>query len=255
MSMTEKLAYIKKLRHLTTEEIARHSGVPVGTLNKIFSGQTRHPTAEPMARLAQSLRVPIRYLLDDALPLECYISLNGSDGPILLSDEEIRLLMRLRELEPRSRRAMGIMAELLGTPAPCLAGGIATRHLFCFLAAGSEAENPAWGVLRPRPVLIPEPDAAAREADFAVLLPDGSLEPLYSAGAVLLCRRERTLPRQGYALFLLNGAPLLRRLYRRSGASKLVAPNVDFKAIPVGDGDCLEYIGTIIGQAKHCRWE
>ena len=122
MSMTEKLAYIKKLRHLTTEEIARHSGVPVGTLNKIFSGQTRHPAAEPMARLAQSLRVPIRYLLDDALPLECYISLNGSDGPILLSDEEIRLLMRLRELEPRSRRAMGIMAELLGAPAPCRAG-------------------------------------------------------------------------------------------------------------------------------------
>lgn len=64
MSMTEKLAYIKKLRRLTTEEIARHSGVPVGTLNKIFSGQTRHPAAEPMARLAQSLRVPIRYLLD-----------------------------------------------------------------------------------------------------------------------------------------------------------------------------------------------
>ena len=37
MSMTEKLAYIKKLRHLTTEEIAQQSGVPLGTLNKIFS--------------------------------------------------------------------------------------------------------------------------------------------------------------------------------------------------------------------------
>ena len=35
MSMTEKLAYIKKLRHLTTEEIAQQSGVPLGTLNKI----------------------------------------------------------------------------------------------------------------------------------------------------------------------------------------------------------------------------
>lgn len=30
MSMTEKLAYIKKLRHLTTEEIAQQSGVPLG---------------------------------------------------------------------------------------------------------------------------------------------------------------------------------------------------------------------------------
>ena len=30
MSMTEKLAYIKKLRHLTTEEIAQQSGVRWG---------------------------------------------------------------------------------------------------------------------------------------------------------------------------------------------------------------------------------
>ena len=254
MSMTEKLAYIKKLRHLTTEEIARRSGVPVGTLNKIFSGQTRHPAAEPMARLAQCLRVPIRYLLDDTLPLDCYISLHGDEGPILLSAEEIRLLMQLRELEPCCRRAVGAMAELLGAPAPRLAGGLPARRLFCFLAA-EEEDGPAWGALRPRPVLISETDATVREADFAVLLPDGSLEPLYSAGAVLLCRRERTLPRQRYALFLLNGIPCLRRLHHRQGSAKLVAPNVDFKAIPVQEGDCLEYVGTITGQAKNCRWE
>ena len=126
--------------------------------------------------------------------------------------------------------------------------------LFCFLAA-EEEDGPAWGALRPRPVLISETDATVREADFAVLLPDGSLEPLYSAGAVLLCRRERTLPRQKYALFLLNGIPCLRRLHHRQGSAKLVAPNVDFKAIPVQEGDCLEYVGTITGQAKNCRWE
>ena len=49
MSMTEKLAYIKKLRHLTTEEIAQQSGVPLGTLNKIFSGQTKNPAVGPVA--------------------------------------------------------------------------------------------------------------------------------------------------------------------------------------------------------------
>lgn len=48
MSMTEKLAYIKKLRHLTTEEIAQQSGVPLGTLNKIFSGQTKNPAVGPV---------------------------------------------------------------------------------------------------------------------------------------------------------------------------------------------------------------
>lgn len=51
MSMTEKLAYIKKLRHLTTEEIAQQSGVPLGTLNKIFSGQTKNPAVGPVDKI------------------------------------------------------------------------------------------------------------------------------------------------------------------------------------------------------------
>ena len=70
MSMTEKLAYIKKLRHLTTEEIAQQSGVPLGTLNKIFSGQTKNPAVGPVDKITQVLRIPIHYRLDDELPIE-----------------------------------------------------------------------------------------------------------------------------------------------------------------------------------------
>lgn len=70
MSMTEKLAYIKKLRHLTTEEIAQQSGVPLGTLNKIFSGQTKNPAVGPVDKITQVLRIPIHYLLDDELPID-----------------------------------------------------------------------------------------------------------------------------------------------------------------------------------------
>ena len=64
MSMTEKLAYIKKLRHLTTEEIAQQSGVPLGTLNKIFSGQTKNPAVGPVDKIhsgpAHSHTLPFR---------------------------------------------------------------------------------------------------------------------------------------------------------------------------------------------------
>lgn len=58
MSMTEKLAYIKKLRHLTTEEIAQQSGVPLGTLNKIFSGQTKNPAVGLWTRSLRSCAFP-----------------------------------------------------------------------------------------------------------------------------------------------------------------------------------------------------
>lgn len=85
MSMTEKLAYIKKLRHLTTEEIAQQSGVPLGTLNKIFSGQTKNPAVGPVDKITQVLRIPIHYLLDDELPIEYHVSTSTDDGILLLS--------------------------------------------------------------------------------------------------------------------------------------------------------------------------
>ncbi len=68
----------------------------------------------------------------------------------------------------------------------------------------------------------PETDAAAREADFAVLLTNGSMEPLYSAGTILLCKREHA-SRQEYGLFLLNQEAFIRRLYYKRGITKLVA--------------------------------
>ena len=98
--MVEKLAYVKKLRHLTSEDISRLSGVPLGTLNKILSGQTKNPAIGPMDRITRVLRVPIRYLLDDELPPECCVTANSQDGVVLLSPEELRLLLALRRLEP-----------------------------------------------------------------------------------------------------------------------------------------------------------
>ena len=250
MSMTEKLAYIKKLRGLTTGEIARRSGIPVGTLNKIFSGQTRRPAVESMDRLAQVLRVPVHYLLDDELPPERCLSAAAEDALVLLSEGELRFLMEYRSLEAGDRREIEAMARLLRAPGLRLAGGVPVKRTFCCVPPPPGGGGPPCPL---RPILIPETDPAVREADFAVLLPDGSMEPLYPAGAVLLCRREGA-PRQDYGLFLLNRQALVRRFCRRRGRSKLVAPNVDFKDITVREEDSLEYLGRVAGCARGWRW-
>jgi Uma2 family endonuclease len=51
----ELLKRLKKLQKLTNEELARKSGVPVGTLNKIFSGATESPRHETMIAIAEAL--------------------------------------------------------------------------------------------------------------------------------------------------------------------------------------------------------
>ena len=254
MSMTEKLAYIKKLRHLTTEEIAQQSGVPLGTLNKIFSGQTKNPAVGPVDKITQVLRIPIHYLLDDELPIEYHVSTSTDDGILLLSSEEIQFLMKYRDLEPHSKRAVDTMTELLNMPPGRLAGNLPVKRTFCYVTAPPGDSNPLGDSFFLRPVLIPETDAAAREADFAVLLTNGSMEPLYSAGTILLCKREHA-SRQEYGLFLLNQEAFIRRLYYKRGITKLVAPNLNFKDIIIHENDSLKCIGTITRIAHGCRWE
>ena len=244
--MVEKLAYLKKLRHLTSEDISRLSGVPLGTLNKILSGQTKNPAVGPMDRITRVLRVPMRYLLDDELPPECWVTANSQDGVVLLSPEELRLLLELRRLEPRRRRVAGVMLALLSAASVKSIGTVAVKRTFCYSCGA--------GSLPLRTILIPEVDAAAREADFAVLLSDASMEPLYSSGAVLLCA-QRTPTDQEYGVYLLNQELLLRRLCRRRGLTRLLAPSLAFPDLQVGPEDKLECLGAITGQARGCRWE
>lgn len=51
----ELLKKIKKLQKLTNEQLSQKSGVPVGTLNKIFSGATKSPKHDTMEAIAGAL--------------------------------------------------------------------------------------------------------------------------------------------------------------------------------------------------------
>ena len=51
----EKIAEYKKKLGITTEELSRRSGVPLGTLNKILSGATKDPKLETLKAMARVL--------------------------------------------------------------------------------------------------------------------------------------------------------------------------------------------------------
>ena len=48
----DKIAEYKRKLNMTTEELSRESGVPVGTLNKILSGATKDPKLETLKAIA-----------------------------------------------------------------------------------------------------------------------------------------------------------------------------------------------------------
>ena len=51
----EKINEYKKKLGMTTEELSKRSGVPIGTLNKILSGATRDPKLETLKAIARVL--------------------------------------------------------------------------------------------------------------------------------------------------------------------------------------------------------
>ena len=70
MKLSEKLARLKARRGLTTDALARRSGVPKGTINKLLNGETRNPTVGTLSALAAALECPLSELTGapDAIP-------------------------------------------------------------------------------------------------------------------------------------------------------------------------------------------
>lgn len=60
----------KERANWTTEELSRRSGVPVGTINKILSGETSSPRYDTMEALDSAFREEEALMLRESLPYE-----------------------------------------------------------------------------------------------------------------------------------------------------------------------------------------
>lgn len=60
----EYIKIAKKDRGLTNEELSKLSGVPLGTLNKILSGQTPDPQFETVKAICRALNISLAALDD-----------------------------------------------------------------------------------------------------------------------------------------------------------------------------------------------
>lgn len=70
MPLLDKLIYQKNKLNLKSEDIASQADVPIGTLNKILTGETKNPTAKTISKIARVLGVSTEYLLNDSIPIE-----------------------------------------------------------------------------------------------------------------------------------------------------------------------------------------
>ena len=106
----EKINEYKKKLGITTDELSRSSGVPVGTLNKILSGATKDPKLETLKAIARVLGLTLNDFDDVPHPSTLAAHLNGNDD---LTEEEIDNICAYVEFVKNRRNKKQELAERL----------------------------------------------------------------------------------------------------------------------------------------------
>lgn len=116
----EKLNRLKKDSGMTIEQIAIASGVPKGTLNKLFAGQTKDPQLSTVSAVVHCMG----YTLDD-------ISDDTVRGKTTLTPAQSALLSSFDQLnEEGQQKAVDYVDDLVltGRYKKCAALGLGTKE-------------------------------------------------------------------------------------------------------------------------------
>jgi toxin-antitoxin system, antitoxin component, xre family len=96
----EKINEYKKKLGITTDELSRLSGVPVGTLNKILSGATKDPKLETLKAIARVLGLTLNDFDDTPHASTIAAHFDGKD----FTEEEIEDIRAYAEFVKNRRK-------------------------------------------------------------------------------------------------------------------------------------------------------
>ena len=254
--MVEKLIYLKKRDRMTTRELSRKSGIPIGTLNKILCGETKRPSLSSVERLAVAFDVAVRYLMDDDVPVECAESavtaLAEKYDFYAISERERLLVERFRCCTSREKevveRLAGQLQQVRG-----MGEKAGSRRLPVYLAAAAGGQGVAIGAALVEEMLIQD-DNISRQSDFVVQVMGDAMAPLYCKGDLLGVRQGEAKHNQ-IGAFLLNGEGFVRRYFHSKGVTKLISINRKVPIIQVKDGDDLCCMGVVVGIVRRASGE
>ena len=220
MNIREKLIFLKKQRAMTTSELSKRSGIPVGTLNKILSGETRRVSLESMMKIAGAFQIPVQALTEGPFSPRLQED-ERVDEKFFLSAEEQAFIGELRKCPPAIRaslmrtvfsiskfyRRQQSYGEILLLP--------------CLTVSREKAQTEFCE-------LLVKADERALQADFAVKIQDSSLTPVYYPGQVLAVKQKNI--REGFlGAFLYQGELLIRKQRKREGMRYLSGLNLLLK--------------------------
>ena len=220
---------MKKNRGLTTDEIAEKSGIPRGTLNKIFAGQTKDPQLNTVTKLVHCMG----YALDDLEDLH-----PTAPQPPHYADlhQRYRAIVDAASAEAYEQQ----LAEEQSTATQ----DIPPLDIMPFRLSAQPASAGHGIDLGPENFhnIYVRKGCLPRGARFGVPVAGNSMEPRYHDGDILIVDGQ-PVDQGEIGVFTLNGDGYVKRL----GNGELISLNPDYEPIAIDDDDYFKHNGRVIG--------
>ncbi len=261
----ERIKQLKKERNITTEQLARDSGVPVGTLSKILSGVADSVKLSNIASVCSALGVSLDYLVFGIPENKHNYTLNPDEMDFIEDFRSLDVYGRdfikaaLKMEISRAANGSGTVPEIpknqlrlkLNVPTqPAAYTGDALRQerrriplfdLPVSAGTGEYLDSAESDVT----VRIPA-GAVSDRADYAIRISGHSMEPKFRDGDVLLVEKTETVDVGDLCIYTLNDCGY----FKVFGGDCLISLNPEFGKIMLKDFDTAVCCGRVLGKLK-----
>lgn len=240
----EVIEKLKKQQGLTNEDLARLSGVPKGTIDKITAGTTKDPKLETVKAIARALGCtindfddfrPVRSLSTDEWEhIKKYRTLDtyGQDTVSAVLDCEFRRCTEQKRAQAaEDRRQVEVAVAAMENKI------IPFRRSVQSVSAGTGT------YLGPEEfsTIFVEDNCLTRRASFGVPVKGDSMEPIYHDGDTLIVENVEEVAVGEIGVFTIDGNGYVKKL----GDGELLSLNSTYAPIPMND--TIRCNGKVIG--------
>ncbi|MBO4423818.1 MAG: helix-turn-helix domain-containing protein [Clostridia bacterium] len=230
MEWYDRVKELKKQNHVNTQQLSDISGVPLGTLNKLLSGQTGKPKLDTLEKIASALGTTVKYLCEGeedggfSVLRDKFAKLDrrGRDAVLKTADDE------LARMEAEARRAasdLGLKRKIFIYDVPVSAG------------CGSFLDSSHSSTVS---LVVNE---VTDRADYAVRVSGDSMEPRFFNGDIVIVESCREIPEGKVGIFLYNGESYIKKF----GGDRLISVNQKYPDIVFGENDDIRCLGLVLG--------
>ncbi len=246
MRFADHVKALKAERAMTSEQLSRQSGVPLGTLTKLLSGATEEPKLSVARAIAAALDCPIGLLLGNSA---CFID--------TMREEEHRLVTNYRRLDEGGRELVEMVMEkeisrlesAATVPEIAEAEEIKTLRLPLFLSPVSAGIGTALDDSAYCETIEVRATRVSIGADYALRVSGNSMEPKFSHGDILLVKRQNAVDIGDLGIFVADG----EGYFKRYTGKYLHSYNPDYKDILISNFAEFRCCGKVIGRMRQRR--